>query len=139
MCPNQFDVYLHDTPAGSLFGAKVRDFSHGCIRVERPQALAAWLLRDKAGWDTTRIAAAMDTSHNEVVIVPTAVPVHILYWTAWVDENGAVEFRDDVYGLDAMLEEALRGARSFDSPVLGAAAGRDQMTRVRVTSNPSER
>ena len=112
MCPNQFAVYLHDTPAGRLFTATERDYSHGCVRVERPLELAIYLLRGKADWDSARIAAAFDTLQNKVVKLPEPVPVHILYWTTWVDDRGVAQFRRDVYAVDSLLSEALSRARS---------------------------
>ncbi len=111
MCPNQFAVYLHDTPAGRLFTATERDYSHGCVRVERPLELALYLLRGKAGWDSVRIAAAFDTLRNKVVQLPEPVPVHILYWTTWVDDHGVAQFRRDVYAVDSLLADAFSHAR----------------------------
>jgi murein L,D-transpeptidase YcbB/YkuD len=108
MCPNQFDVYLHDTPADHLFQQRLRAFSHGCIRVEKPHDLANYLLQRKDGWNPERIAAAMDSARDESVTLPQPVPVHILYWTAWVDEAGRPQFRADPYGLDATVAAALR-------------------------------
>ncbi len=107
MFPNRFNVYLHDTPAGHLFDRRERGYSHGCIRIENPVELANYLLRDKPGWGAQGVAAAMDTSVNRWVSIPRPILVHILYWTAWVDERGAVQFRDDVYGIDALLARAL--------------------------------
>jgi L,D-transpeptidase YcbB len=108
MCPNQFDVYLHDTPADHLFQQRLRTFSHGCIRVERPEELANYLLRGKREWTPERIAAAMDSAREEVVGLPKPVAVHILYWTAWVDDSGRLQLRPDYYGLDAIVAGALR-------------------------------
>ena len=118
MCPNQYAVYLHDTPAGRLFGATERDYSHGCVRVERPLDLALYLLRGKADWDSARIAAAFDTLKNKVVRLPEPVPVHILYWTTWVDDRGVAQFRRDVYAVDSLLSEAFSRARSLPAPPL---------------------
>ena len=106
--PNEYDVYLHDTPAGHLFGAQERDFSHGCIRVEKPLELASLLLRGRK-----RLQQALASGKNQWIPLPAKVPVHILYWTAWVDDDGVVQFRNDVYGHDARLDRALRtGAMS---------------------------
>ena len=118
MCPNQFAVYLHDTPAGHLFSATQRDYSHGCVRVERPLELALYLLRGKAGWDSARIAAAFDTLKNKVIQLPEPVPVHILYWTTWVDDRGVAQFRRDVYAVDSLLSDAFSHARSLPAPAL---------------------
>jgi len=111
MCPNQYDVYLHDTPSGHLFGARERGFSHGCIRVEHPRELADYLLRGKPGWDDARVAAAFDTSRNAAVTLPQPVPVHIVYWTAYVDDAGRLQLRDDIYGLDRLLDQTIRTRR----------------------------
>ena len=108
MCPNEHDVYLHDTPAGHLFDVKERDFSHGCIRVEHPVDLAEYLLRGTAEGPRDRIQALIDSGERKAIRLPEPVPVHILYWTAWVDDRGLVQFRDDVYGHDRRLDEAIR-------------------------------
>jgi murein L,D-transpeptidase YcbB/YkuD len=108
MCPNEHDVYLHDTPAGHLFDLKERDFSHGCIRVEHPLDLAEYVLRGTAYGSRDRIQAQIDTGERKAIKLPEPIPVHILYWTAWVDESGAVQFRDDVYGHDQRLDAAIR-------------------------------
>ena len=106
MCPNEYDVYLHDTPARDRFGAAQRDFSHGCVRVLGAEELADSLLSFPAG-DTSRVIAMLADSAWRRLRLPKAVPVHVLYWTAWVDDDGKVQFRDDVYGLDRRLEQAL--------------------------------
>ena len=109
--PNEYDVYLHDTPAGHLFGSQERDFSHGCIRVEKPVELAELLLR--GGKRKVDLRQAIASGKNQWIPLPEKIPVHILYWTAWVDEDGTVQFRNDVYGHDARLDRALRtGAMS---------------------------
>jgi L,D-transpeptidase YcbB len=107
MFPNQFDIYLHDTPAGHLFAKAERDFSHGCIRLEKPLDLADYLLKDDPKWTPEAIRAAIATGEQKTVSIPRPLPVHILYFTAWVEEDGTVEFRPDVYGADAKLIQAL--------------------------------
>jgi murein L,D-transpeptidase YcbB/YkuD len=108
MFPNEFDIYLHSTPAPELFNQSRRDFSHGCIRVEKPAELAAWLLKDQPKWTLEKIKAAMLSSpDNQQVNLSTPVPVVIVYLTAIVEENGEVYFYDDIYGLDATLNDAL--------------------------------
>ena len=99
--PNKFDVYLHDTPAGSLFAKLERDFSHGCVRVEKPVELAQWVLRDQPEWTAPRIDAAMHAGREQHVALQRRIPVYIVYATAWVDEEGRLNFRDDLYGHDA--------------------------------------
>lgn len=105
--PNAYDVYMHGTPATQLFSLSRRDFSHGCIRVEDPVKLAAWVLRDKPEWDTERILSAMNGDKTFRVSLTRPVPVLILYGTAVVTEDGEVHFFDDIYGMDVMLESVL--------------------------------
>jgi murein L,D-transpeptidase YcbB/YkuD len=107
MFPNQFDIYLHDTPADHLFAKAERDFSHGCIRLERPLDLAAYLLKDDPKWTPETIREAIATGERQTVSIPRPLPVHILYFTAWTNPDGTIEFRRDVYGADAKLEAAL--------------------------------
>jgi murein L,D-transpeptidase YcbB/YkuD len=107
MFPNQFDVYLHDTPADHLFDRAERDFSHGCIRLEKPLELAAWLLKGDPKWTPESIQAAIDSGEHKTITLPRPLPVHIVYHTAFVDPDGTVELRRDIYGHDAELERAL--------------------------------
>lgn len=99
--PNPFDVYLHDTPADALFARPSRAFSHGCVRVSQPAALAAYVLRDDASWTEATIKAAMDSGNEHAVKLTHTIPVHIVYFTAWVDDDGGVHYEKDVYGYDA--------------------------------------
>jgi murein L,D-transpeptidase YcbB/YkuD len=99
--PNAFDVYLHDTPADALFARPGRAFSHGCVRVEEPEALAKYVLRGDSEWDDTKILDAMNAGVEKHVKLKEKIPVHIVYFTAWVDENGGLHFQPDVYGYDA--------------------------------------
>jgi L,D-transpeptidase YcbB len=105
--PNSYNVYLHSTPEQSLFGRARRDFSHGCIRVADPVALAAWVLRDTPGWDEDKIKAAMNDDQTIVVNLDHPIPVLILYSTAVVEPDGEVHFFNDIYGYDKKLEDAL--------------------------------
>jgi murein L,D-transpeptidase YcbB/YkuD len=108
MFPNEFDIYLHSTPAPELFNRSRRDFSHGCIRVEKPAELAAWLLHDQPKWTLENIKAAMQSGpDNQQVNLSRPVPVVIAYLTAIVEEDGEVYFYNDIYGLDAALNDAL--------------------------------
>jgi murein L,D-transpeptidase YcbB/YkuD len=107
--PNDYRVYMHGTPAQALFARERRDFSHGCIRVERPAELAEFVLSRQAGWTPGRIEAAMNGRRTLHVDVVPPVPVMVFYTTAIVRADGTVEFFDDVYGLDAALERALAG------------------------------
>ena len=108
MFPNEFDIYLHSTPAPELFNQSRRDFSHGCIRVEKPAELAAWLLQDQPKWTLEKIETAMQSGpDSQQVNLSRPVPVVIVYLTAIVEENGEVYFYDDIYGLDKTLNDAL--------------------------------
>jgi len=112
--PNSYNVYMHDTPATELFAKSRRDFSHGCIRLERPADLAAWVLRDNPGWNAERILAAMNGSATQQVNLPHPIPVLILYGTVIVPEDGIVHFYDDIYGHDSALEKVL--AKGYPYP-----------------------
>jgi murein L,D-transpeptidase YcbB/YkuD len=106
--PNDYNVYLHSTPAPALFSRSRRDFSHGCIRLEKPDVLTAWVLRNNPGWNLERVQEAMKSGKdNQHVNLAKPVPVLILYGTAIVDEAGEAHFLDDIYGLDADLEKVL--------------------------------
>jgi len=111
--PNPHDVYLHDTPATSLFSKSRRDFSHGCIRIEKPELLAAWVLRDKPEWSSNAIAEAMNGHKTLQVNLAKPIPVLVVYATAVVLGNGEVRFFRDIYGQDAALEERLAAGRPY--------------------------
>jgi murein L,D-transpeptidase YcbB/YkuD len=97
---NPYNVYLHDTPADNLFARRGRAFSHGCVRVEEPAALAKYVLRDQPEWTEPRIFAAMQSGNEKAVMLRDPIPVHIVYFTAWVDDRGGIHFQPDVYGYD---------------------------------------
>jgi murein L,D-transpeptidase YcbB/YkuD len=99
--PNDFDVYLHDTPADALFERSFRALSHGCVRLEQPVKLAEYLLGRDPKWNAGRIEQAMHKGEEQHVKLPRPIPVHLMYWTARVDESGAVRFFRDIYGHDA--------------------------------------
>ena len=106
--PNEYNVYLHSTPSQQLFSRSRRDFSHGCIRVEKPDELSAWALRDLPEWNLEKVRAAMQQGKdNQQVNLPKPIPVLILYGTAVINDYGAVHFYDDIYGHDADLRKAL--------------------------------
>lgn len=104
---SSFDVYLHDTPARSLFARDDRARSHGCVRLEKPLELAERLLDGDPLWPRERIEAAIAEGATLRIPMSDDIPVVILYWTSFVDEDGTVEFRDDLYGRDARLMAAL--------------------------------
>ncbi len=101
--PNDQNVYLHSTPSQALFAETRRDFSHGCIRVEDPKALAVWVLRNNQGWTAERVAAAFKAQKEQQVNLTNKIPVLIVYGTAIVKEEGQVYFFDDIYGYDKTL------------------------------------
>jgi len=108
MFPNQYDVYMHSTPDVYLFARTRRDYSHGCVRVQKPADLAAWVLDGQGDWDMDKVEDAMNNGpDNHTVVLKTQLPVVIFYLTARVDENGDVDFFDDIYKYDADLESVL--------------------------------
>jgi len=111
--PNPHDVYLHDTPATALFSKSRRDFSHGCIRVEKPRDLAAWVLADRTEWTPERIAEAMDGDKTLQVNLNQPIPVLVVYATAVVLANGDVRFFRDIYKQDEELEKRLAAGRPY--------------------------
>lgn len=106
MFPNPFNIYIHDTPSRELFAKSGRAFSSGCIRIERPLELAAYLLRDQPRWTPSAIAAVVAANQETTVMLSAPVMVHLLYWTAWADEGGALQRRFDIYGRDQRMAEA---------------------------------
>jgi murein L,D-transpeptidase YcbB/YkuD len=111
--PNDDNVYLHGTPAQELFARSRRDFSHGCVRVENPPALAQWLLKDQPAWGAAQIATAMNGTKTQQVNLTAPVPVILYYLTAAVSpDDGLLHFADDLYGHDAALDRALKARRS---------------------------
>ena len=114
MFPNQYDIYLHSTPAPSLFDRSRRDFSHGCIRVQKPADLAVWVLngqldKDKQPWDMEKVLAAFndESQNNRTVGLKTPIPIVIFYVTGEVEDDGEIHFFDDIYGYDADMQQVL--------------------------------
>ncbi len=105
--PNSYSIYLHDTPSKGLFGETKRAFSHGCIRVEQPEKLAQWTLRNNSEWTNEKIAAAMNLNKELTVNVAKPIPVFIGYFTCWTDMEGKLNFRNDLYGHDKKLSQHL--------------------------------
>lgn len=108
MFPNEFGVYLHDTPSKRLFSKSVRSFSHGCIRLEKPLDLGEYVLKGDPDWTREKMLAEIETGKEQIVRLPEPVDIHIIYLTAWVDDEGFLHFRDDIYERDARLDESLR-------------------------------
>ncbi|WP_353070159.1 L,D-transpeptidase family protein [Tunturibacter empetritectus] len=104
--PNQYDIYLHSTPAVSLFDQTRRDFSHGCIRVQKPADLATWVLQGQGEWDLDKVNEAMNSGpDNKTVSFKTPLPIVIFYLTAIVEDGGEVHFFDDIYNYDTEMQK----------------------------------
>jgi murein L,D-transpeptidase YcbB/YkuD len=108
MFPNKFGVYLHDTQSKTLFERNIRSFSHGCIRIEKPIELAEHLLKNDPKWSKARIVTSIRKGATKNIRLPEPVNIHILYLTAWIDAEGSLNFRNDIYGRDKKLDEALK-------------------------------
>ena len=106
--PNHYNVYLHDTPAQSLFERLERDFSHGCVRLDEPMKLAQYVLRDQPEWTGDRIRAAMDAGTERAVALKQPLPIYLVYFTAWED-GGVLKTVPDVYGIDRRHTAAVTG------------------------------
>lgn len=107
--PNNFNIYLHDTPAKGLFNESERAFSHGCIRVENPNKLLLHFVRNKKTWNQQKIDSILETNKEFGILIKPTIPVYIVYFTAWVDSNGQLNFRDDIYDLDHQLADEIFG------------------------------
>ena len=105
--PNTHSIYLHDSPAKSLFNEDKRAFSHGCIRLAEPKKLAQYLLRNDTNWNAEKITAAMNKKVEQYVTLKNTVPVFIAYFTAWVDRQGKLNLRNDVYKRDSRLAKMI--------------------------------
>jgi murein L,D-transpeptidase YcbB/YkuD len=105
--PNSFNIYFHDTPAKSLFEKDKRAYSHGCIRLQDPDRMANYLLRNNPEWTPEKISEAMYSGTEKYVKLKKPIPVIITYYTAWVDDNGRLNFRDDIYSHDEKLSQKM--------------------------------
>jgi murein L,D-transpeptidase YcbB/YkuD len=125
--PNVYDVYLHDTPSHPLFSRVIRTLSHGCVRLEDPRDLALYVLAGgKTSWSLDDIDGAIAEGDTRRVPLPHSIPVYLLYWTAFIDPDGSLEFRDDIYGRDLRLAAAIdaRDAQErFSAPVPASPPG----------------
>lgn len=108
MFPNEFDIYLHDTPSRGLFAKQRRAFSHGCVRVQDPIELARVLLGASGDLSDEKLGKSLESGRETRLQLPEPIPVHLTYRTAWVDEAGVSQFREDIYGRDARIRTALR-------------------------------
>jgi murein L,D-transpeptidase YcbB/YkuD len=126
--PNQHDVYLHDTTQKDLFAQPIRAESHGCVRVQNPEQLAAILLDYDQGWSGARVAAAVQNGYDQHVVLKHDIPVHITYFTLWVNDDGSTSPFVDLYGHDAEMSAALFGDRvGFAQPRI---ANKDRETQA---------
>ncbi|CAH0997966.1 hypothetical protein EMA8858_04101 [Emticicia aquatica] len=107
--PNNFSIYLHDTPSKGLFNESRRAFSHGCIRISEPKKLALYLLRKDTSWNDEKLEEILKTDNETVIKVNPTVAVYIAYFTAWVDNTGQLNFRNDIYNLDEKLSKEIFG------------------------------
>ncbi|MBJ6119758.1 L,D-transpeptidase family protein [Pontibacter sp. BT310] len=107
--PNSYNVYLHDTPADALFNQTERGFSHGCVRLEKPIELGEYLLKDMPEWNAQRIRQTIEDGEETWITLPKKLQVYLVYFTSWVDEDGKVHFRDDIYGHDKKLAKEYFG------------------------------
>ncbi|WP_160111228.1 L,D-transpeptidase family protein [Algoriphagus boritolerans] len=112
MFPNEHSIYIHDTPARSLFELENRALSHGCIRIQDPAKFAALLLKDDPTWTSEKIDSAMNQKEEQIVQLKKHIPVVIFYLTFWADSNGAPHFRSDIYNRDQEVLAALKRRRS---------------------------
>jgi murein L,D-transpeptidase YcbB/YkuD len=103
--PNSNDIYLPDTPHDELFSQAKRGFSHGCVRVEKPIQFAEYLLRNSGDWSRSRLLSTISERKEKQVKLNASLPVYLVYFTAWTDDNGKIHFRDDIYGHDKTLAE----------------------------------
>jgi murein L,D-transpeptidase YcbB/YkuD len=108
MFPNKHSVYLHDTSDPQLFRKERREFSHGCIRIEKPMEMAAFVMSGSKEWPIEKIKAVLKTKETTVANLPKPIPVHILYFTAWGNGDGMTHFLEDIYRRDERLDRALQ-------------------------------
>ena len=110
--PNDYAVYLHDTPSRAAFGHASRAVSHGCVRLQRPRELADLLFKTDEDWSSDRIDGVLADGKTTRAPLQKPEPIFIMYWTAFLDVKGRVNFRDDVYGWDEALMGLIAAARN---------------------------
>lgn len=111
MFPNNFSVYLHDTPSKDLFEKTERSFSSGCIRVQNPLLLAEFFLNDNINWNLNKIQKQVDSKKTLTIPLKEQPDIHILYWTAWTNEEGIIQFRKDFYNRDIAVNKSLKAEK----------------------------
>lgn len=129
--PNKDDVYLHDTPSNSLFSRSRRDFSHGCVRVEKPQDLAEFALRNQEGWNKEVIQQALQTPKTQRVILKQPIPVLFFYTTSFFDQSDNLRFYSDIYGHDSVLLQALSKPEDVSDQALFISNNSEQSTLLK--------
>jgi murein L,D-transpeptidase YcbB/YkuD len=122
--PNKHDVYMHDTPMKFLFAKPMRSESHGCMRVQNPDQLALTLLNRDQSWTAAEVASAIHKGYDQHVALKQKIPVHITYFTLWVNDDGSISTFRDLYGYDARMATALFGESMASAPPLEAAESR---------------
>lgn len=122
MMPNNMSVYLHDTPSRRLFTKDYRALSHGCVRLGEPAKLAEYLLKDQQGWDATKISKAMSGASPATILLKKKYPVYLTYQTAWVDDEGLLQFREDIYGHDKQQAKQLVSPRPATATTIAISA-----------------
>ncbi len=123
--PNRYDIYLHDTYAKEIFKKDVRAVSHGCIRLADAEKMANYLLRNNSAWTPEKVNAAMNSGKEQYVKLNPSMPVTITYFTTWVDENGQLNFRDDVYNNDKKISQMMFGSNVLPAPSSPTNAAND--------------
>ena len=116
--PNNYRIYLHDTPERFLFSRRERSFSHGCIRLEHPLELAEYLLSQEPGEKAGEIPHYLSNTRTATLSLKGRWPIYLVYWTAWADEDGVIQFRDDFYNRDTKL---IAGLMPEKPQMVGAA------------------
>jgi murein L,D-transpeptidase YcbB/YkuD len=122
--PNQSGAYLHDSPEKDLFDSVLLSFSHGCIRVDDAIGLADWMLKQQ-GWTEERLQQSIDTDKTQTLTVSHRIRLYIIYLTAWVEPDGSLQFRDDIYGKDDELAPVLYSHPAVSTKPPGRAERRD--------------
>jgi murein L,D-transpeptidase YcbB/YkuD len=135
--PNSYNVYLHDTPSDNLFDRLTRTLSHGCVRIERPTDLAAYVLQDQPEWTREKIEMAMHAGKEQHVPLKMKLPIHLVYWTAWADAEGKAQFREDVYGYDRKHRELVAPAVTAQLPAANPPGIHMDEVRTRVIPDSS--
>ncbi|MEE9494346.1 MAG: L,D-transpeptidase family protein [Gammaproteobacteria bacterium] len=133
MFPNAFSVYMHDTPSRGLFNRTVRTFSSGCVRLEKPLKLARFLMGEGG---MQRINHVLRSGENRRIALPEPVAVHLIYQTAWMDEQGDIQFRPDVYRKDALLKAAMSKDYTHQTETLAQASGEKTINSVTHKDHP---